>query len=129
MVTLGGSGLNSVFMTSATDGWAVGLGGAIYHYTGGGWSVYTTTGSTLNSIFMLSANEGWAVGNGGTIFHYSAGQWAGPVSPGTTSEDLRSVFMLSPTEGWAVGLLAQSYITRAAPGPLSLPTILARTRT
>lgn len=103
MITLGGAGLNSVFMTSATDGWAVGAGGTIYHYTGGGWTVFTTTGITLNSVFMLSSTEGWAVGNGGSIFHYSSGIWTGPVSPGSTSADLRSVFMLSQTEGWAVG--------------------------
>lgn len=97
------SGLNSVFMTSATDGWAIGVGGTIYHYTGGGWTLFTTVGQTLNSVFMLNQNEGWAVGNGGVIYHYSSGIWIGPVSPAPTNQDLKSVFLVSQTEGWAVG--------------------------
>jgi photosystem II stability/assembly factor-like uncharacterized protein len=99
----GAGGLNSVYMSSATEGWAVGNGGLIYHYTSGGWTLSSAVGTTLNSVFMLNANEGWAVGNGGAIFHYTSGTWTGPVSPGTTGQDLRSVFMLSQTEGWAVG--------------------------
>ena len=97
------AGLNSVWMVSATEGWAVGLGGVIYHYGGGGWTLYTTVGTTLSSLFMLSATEGWAVGNQGSIYHYSSGSWNGPVSPGATNQNLRSVFMLTQSEGWAVG--------------------------
>lgn len=103
MISTASAGLNSVFMTSSTDGWAVGVGGIIYHYTGGGWTLYTTKGTTLNSVFMLSETEGWAVGNGGSVYHFSSGSWLGPVSPGPTSQDLKSVFMVSQTEGWAVG--------------------------
>lgn len=96
-------GLNSVFMTSSTDGWAVGSGGIIYHYTGGGWALFTTAGTTLNSVFMLSQNDGWAVGNGGAIFHYISGTWSGPISPVPTGQNLNSVFMISSSEGWTVG--------------------------
>lgn len=96
-------GLNSVWMTSVTDGWAVGVGGIIYRYTGGSWSLYSTVGSTLNSVFMLNPNEGWAVGDGGVIYHFTSGVWGGPLSPGLTSQDLKSIFMVNPSEGWAVG--------------------------
>lgn len=102
-VTATGFGLNSIFMTSSFDGWAVGAGGRIYHYTGGGWNLFTTAGFSLNSVFMVNQNEGWAVGDNGAIFHYSSGTWTGPVSPGSTNQNLRSVFMISETEGWAVG--------------------------
>jgi len=96
-------GLNSIFMTSASDGWAVGAGGIIYHYAGGAWTSYTTVGMTLNSVFMVNQNEGWAVGNSGTIFHYSSGTWTGSFSPSPTNQNLEAVFMISQTEGWAVG--------------------------
>ena len=96
-------GLNSIFMSSSTDGWTVGAGGIIYHFTGGGWTLYSKVGTTLNSVFMLNQNEGWAVGNSGVIYHYVSGSWSGPISPAPSSNDLRSVFMLTPSEGWIVG--------------------------
>lgn len=97
------SGLNSVFMIGTDDGWAVGIGGLIYHYSGGGWTLFAVVGVTLNSVFMLSSSEGWAVGNGGVIYHYTSGTWAGPISPAATSTDLRSIFMVGQSDGWAVG--------------------------
>jgi photosystem II stability/assembly factor-like uncharacterized protein len=97
------AGLNSVFMTSPTDGWAVGTGGIIYRYSGGSWTLYTTVAQTLNSVFMVDQNDGWAVGASGAIYQYSSGVWTGPVSPAPTSQNLSSLFMLSSSEGWAVG--------------------------
>ena len=97
----------SIFMVSSTEGWAVGSGGAIYHYFGGTWTPFTSpvtsSLSTLRSLYMLSPTEGWSVGDNGVIIHYSAGNWAGPVSPGTTSNNLLSIYMVSSTEGWAFG--------------------------
>ena len=94
-------------MVSSTEGWAVGSGGAIYHYFGGTWTPFTSpvtsSLSTLRSLYMLSPTEGWSVGDNGVIIHYSAGNWAGPVSPGTTSNNLLSIYMVSSTEGWAFG--------------------------
>jgi photosystem II stability/assembly factor-like uncharacterized protein len=90
--------LNSVFMVSSTEGWAVGeqvgsptpvcsgltpnCAGIILHYTVTGgvgtWAIFpapTIPPSTpipgLNSVFMLNQNEGWAVGNNATIIHYT----------------------------------------------------------
>lgn len=94
----------SVYMLSSTEGWAVGSGGAIYHYFGGSWTAVTSPVTvSLRSVYMISPTEGWAVGDGGTIVHYTAGTWNGPVSPGTTSNNLFSVLMVSSTEGWAFG--------------------------
>ena len=96
--------LYSVFMVSSTEGWAVGSGGAIYHYFGGQWDAFASpVAVSLRSIFMTSPTDGWIVGDGGTILHYTGGIWSGPVSPGTTTNNLLSVFMVSSTEGWAVG--------------------------
>lgn len=93
-----------VFMVSATEGWAVGSGGAIYHYFGGTWTAFSSPVTvSLRSVFMLSPTEGWAAGDGGTIVHFSTGIWTGPVSPGTTLNNLFSIFMISSTEGWAFG--------------------------
>ena len=103
MVGSASGGLNSVFMTSPTDGWAVGSGGVIYKYSGGGWTLYTSVAQTLNSVFFVNQNEGWAVGAGGSLYHYVSGTWTGPISPAPTAQNLNSVFMTDPTDGWAVG--------------------------
>jgi len=109
-----GGPLQSVFMVSSTDVWAVGsdpagANGQFWHWTGvpglgGGWSLQgTAPGSPLFSVFMVSSTEGWAVGGNGVIYHYFGGVWTIVSSPVTTPTTLRSVFMISPTEGWAVG--------------------------
>jgi photosystem II stability/assembly factor-like uncharacterized protein len=119
--------LNSVFMVSSTEGWAVGEQlatphptGIILHYTVTGgvgtWAIFPAPSSPgptppLKSVFMLNANEGWAVGDNATILHYTVtggvGTWNLVVvsgSPGLTPyANLTSVFMLSPISGWAVG--------------------------
>lgn len=123
--------LNSVFMVSSGDVWAVGGGRrstasctgsalcpVILHYTGGSWNTVTPPAGSylLKSIFMTGSTEGWAVGEQtsgigptGTILRYSVtggvGAWSifpAPSSP-TPLPPLSSIFMLNPTEGWAVG--------------------------
>ena len=122
--------LNSIFMISSNEGWAVGEQipsppnllptGIILHYTVSGgvgtWAVFPAPSSPspvsgLNSVFMLSQNEGWAVGNNATILHYTVSGGVGTWnlvtvsgSPGLSPDaNLTSIFMLSPTLGWAVG--------------------------
>ena len=119
--------LKSVFMVSATEGWAVGEQatspnptGVILHYTASGgvasWSIFPAPSSPsptppLNSVDMLNENEGWAVGDNATLLHYTVsggvGTWNTVVVSGSptlsTDANLTSVFMLSPTDGWAVG--------------------------
>ena len=68
--------LYSVFMVSATDGWAVGYYGAIIHWDGSSWSNVTSpTTRALRSVFMVSASDGWAVGTGGTIIRWTGTVW------------------------------------------------------
>jgi len=116
--------LNSVFMVSPNEGWAVGVGagdvGMILHYTVtggvGSWAIYPAPSSpstvpSLNSIFMLDQDEGWIVGDNGTILHYTVsggvGTWDQVAISGTptlsSDVNLTSIFMLSPSSGWAVG--------------------------
>ncbi|MGA2789764.1 MAG: hypothetical protein ABSF00_03230 [Candidatus Bathyarchaeia archaeon] len=103
--------LDSVFMVSSTEGWAVGRDGTILHYFGGTWTPFPSPFPTsvcvisceLFSVYMISPTEGWATGVRGLIIHYSQGIWSGPVSPGITTDDLFSVFMVSSGEGWATG--------------------------
>jgi len=90
-------------MVSANEGWAVGSGGTILHYSGGSWGTVTSpTIEWLSSVFMVIPGEGWAVGAKGTILHYSGGSWSTVTSP-TTTNWLNSVFMVCTGEGWAVG--------------------------
>ena len=96
--------INSVYMVSTTEGWAVGVGGKIYHWFGGAWTnPYTFGGVDFNSIFMVSSTEGWAVGTGGQISHFIGGTWQSPTNPSGTSATLRSVSCVGSSECWAVG--------------------------
>jgi hypothetical protein len=115
--------LNSVFMVSSSEGWAVGDGGVILHYTGGSWSLYAGSPTTedLWSVFMVSSSEGWAVGNSGVILHYAAGSWSLQTSP--TTDKLYSVHMSSSTDGWAVGDggVILHYLGQPSPAPTGTP--------
>jgi photosystem II stability/assembly factor-like uncharacterized protein len=131
--------LQSAFMVSPTDVWAVGsnaagTAGVFWHWTGvpglgGGWNEPQLPVSTLfNAVFMVSATEGWAVGRCATagcpagasnIYHYFGGTWTAFPSPIPTA--LHSIFMLSPTDGWAVGDggVILHYTTGIWTGPVS----------
>jgi hypothetical protein len=96
------SRLNSVFMVSADDGWAVGYNGAIIRWNGTSWNNVTSpTTSLLYSVFMVSADDGWAVGDPGVIIRWNGTSWNNVTSP--TTSLLSSVFMVGPDDGWAVG--------------------------
>ena len=100
------SDLFSVFMLSASEGWAVGGIGTtpvILHYTGGSWVQVPApaTGGVLRSVFMIDSGNGWAVGDHGAILHYSGLSWGVVASP--NPNNLRSVFMVGGSDGWAVG--------------------------
>jgi hypothetical protein len=89
-------------LISATNGWAVGGGGAIMHWDGHSWQMQTSpVAQTLWSVAFSGSNNGWAVGDDGTILHFDGISWTQVKSP--TTATLRKVTLLSPLEGWAVG--------------------------
>lgn len=100
-------GVTSIFMLSATEGWAVGYEGAILHDTDGQWQVVRPLQSGkagLTSVAFTSPDEGWAVGIDGVILHYQAGVWSDASITVTANRvDFSAVALVSPTEGWAVG--------------------------
>ena len=80
-------GLNSVFMLSQDEGWAVGDNATILHYTVSGgigtWNLVTVSGTptvstdaNFTSIFMLSPTSGWVVG--GNTWQAGGSLSAGP---------------------------------------------------
>jgi hypothetical protein len=117
-----GDVLNSIFMLSASDGWAVGshqgsTDPLILHYTSGQWQrINNPTGGQLqlsfpwlSQVWMVSPTEGWAVGNYtdfnnalfGLILHYTNGIWT--VQKTLPNDHLNGLAMLSASDGWAVG--------------------------
>ena len=119
--------LSSIYMVSASEGWAVGssfLGPGqrdtiILHYTGGQWkqvkgvpdnAQLQASSTTLSQIAMVSPTEGWAVGNtetkttqapSGIILHYRGGRWT--VQQMIAGGYLNSLALPSSSDGWAVG--------------------------
>jgi hypothetical protein len=114
--------LNSVYFTSAGEGWAVGSAGSTWssnysgcllHYSGGKWisisPPYISSEWRLNSVHFTSPDEGWAVGSDcinkrGVLLHYSSKIWRSVYPPQLSNDwQLNSVHFTSPDEGWAVG--------------------------
>jgi hypothetical protein len=96
-------------MLSASDGWAAGSNGTLYHYAGGLWRHWgKPMGADLYGIKMLSATNGWAVGwnvaTDGTavVLHYDGATWT-RVDIGRHVEWLHAIAMANPSDGWVVG--------------------------
>lgn len=75
--------INSVYMVSDQEGWAVGGNfdygdrtSTILHYKADSWSAVASPAqdNALNSVYMTSPDEGWAVGYD-VILHYTNGRW------------------------------------------------------
>ncbi len=68
--------LRDIEVLSPDEGWGVGDGGAILHYSQGAWRVVSSPVSTaLYSIHMFTATQGWAVGAEGTILRFDGTHW------------------------------------------------------
>ncbi len=113
----GNAVLESISMTSATDGWAVGLLDAasdsppalLFHYTQGRWVQVDNNLPSAGWVSVVSATDGWmTVGDLQTLAHYNGSQWV-PVafSPAVKRAlgdyVISRLYMTSTTEGWAVG--------------------------
>ena len=102
--------LQTIFMLSATDGWAGGEH-LFVHYDGHTWKpMPNPNGVSLQRLQMLSDTDGWAVGSIGqtqAILHYDGQIWTAqrlPASIESLAQSRYSFFgslaMISPTEGW-----------------------------
>jgi photosystem II stability/assembly factor-like uncharacterized protein len=100
--------LYGVTMLSATEGWAVGNYGAIYHTSTGGqsWDVRDSgTKSPLFSVSFADASHGWAVGKSAEILATTDGgkTWTHQKSPIPPAKHLFKVRAAGPSTVWAVG--------------------------
>jgi hypothetical protein len=96
------SGINAVSMASATSGWAVGAGGAMFTYDGSAWTTHDSpTAYDLNAVHMLAEDEGWCVGAAGKAYRYDGAAWT-EVATSVTAR-LYGLFALDSDNVWAVG--------------------------
>ena len=93
--------LNGILMFSTEEGYAVGDGGSIYHYTNASWQkdVHLTS-NNLRGIYISPKGLGYAVGDKGTILAFN-GQWGVVNSP--TTADLYDVDQSDLGVYWFVG--------------------------
>jgi hypothetical protein len=118
----GDATLESISMSSATDGWAVGQitdpslpntqHALLMHYTRGDWvQIDNTIPENAYWVSMVSATDGWMIGGQGslTLLHYTGTQWVPVAFSPEVQQALGQTFslsrlhMTSATEGWAVG--------------------------
>jgi hypothetical protein len=91
-----------VWGSSANDVFAVGSGGAIFHYDGSDWMEMTSgTTDTLFTVWGTSANDVFTVGSGGVILRLDGQSWA-PMASGTTKA-IYGVWGSSMNDVFAVG--------------------------
>lgn len=100
--------LYGVKALSATDGWAVGNFGAIYHTTDGGktWdSRESGTRSPLFSVDFADAKNGWVVGRTAVILHTADGgaTWKPQKAAVPTEKHLFKVKAIDANTVWTVG--------------------------
>ena len=103
----GGANLNSVYMISSTDGWAVGddpgTGQPImFRWNGSAWVDWSGTapniGANLMSVSMVSSSDGWVVSDAGDMLHWIGVSWTvdtqGTMASG--GNRLNSVMIIGP---------------------------------
>lgn len=110
--------LNTVFFTSATEGWAAGVNhsgkrGTLLHFFNSDWAEVippaVSSDWELNSIQFSSATAGWTAGvdfanKKGVMLQYDKGLWTASGLPDVSSDwDLGSVRFINVNEGWAAG--------------------------
>lgn len=128
--------LNSVFMDSDSDGWAVGLHNTpslsptILRWDGGtfSWtrapSVFPLASPTdLNSVYLSGGSSGWAVGSTtgpqASTLWYDGNTWTGRLVPACGCS-LNSVYMVSDSDSWAVGSAATIMHSPSSGGSFSI---------
>jgi hypothetical protein len=96
-----GAPINGLAFTSGQEGWAVGDGGALYHFLNGTWTQYpNNTALDLYAVAARAPDDVWAVGALGMFIHYNGTGWQQPAH--FTHVNFYGL-ALSSDDGWAVG--------------------------
>jgi photosystem II stability/assembly factor-like uncharacterized protein len=93
--------LNSVYMLSSNEGWAVGYH-TILRWNGEKWLEFESPQVNFKSVYMLSPNEGWAAGSAyekNVVYYWDGSDWQ---EFATLPFWFNSIYILSSSEGWAV---------------------------
>ena len=102
--------LNSTQMLSASDGWAVGQGGAIIRWSGSSWKCTTSpvaSPNDLRGVWLASTADGWAVGDAAApalsqIFRWDGANW-GLYQTSPVAARLNAIHGTDTTNVFAVG--------------------------
>jgi photosystem II stability/assembly factor-like uncharacterized protein len=100
--------LYGVKALSASEAWAVGTFGSIYHTANGGKTWETRESGTRNALFSVDfadPQHGWAVGKSAVVLHTTDGgaSWKAQRSPIPPEKHLFKVQALDARTAWAVG--------------------------
>lgn len=96
-----GNTVQALWALSASDVWAVGDAGSVFHYDGTKWSSSSSgTTETLYGVWAASASEVVAVGTNGKVIRWNGTNWTAEASG--TAKRLTAIWGNS-TDAWAVG--------------------------
>lgn len=100
--------LNAIWGTSASNIWAGGADGVLFHYNGSQWSAaHSGTTGAIQEFWGSSATNIWAVGGTKTqtsmVLHYDGSTWQEMTPPSTRTGYLKSIWGSGPSDIWAVG--------------------------
>ncbi len=102
--------LRALDMSSASEGWAMGLGTVALHWGTAGWTAVTVPNVEIHDVDSLTPQDAWAVGGAcdasgntctSTILRWNGQTWSAIASP--SPYPLLSIDMVSSDDGWAVG--------------------------
>jgi hypothetical protein len=101
-VTIGDRPLTGIWGRAARDIWAVGTGGAIFHFDGCTWSaVPSGTTQRLLSVWGSAADAVWTGGDDGTMLRWNGATWSS--IPIGTNRRIERIWGSGPDNVWAVG--------------------------
>ena len=103
---LTGDSLTGTWWHTASDIYAVGVGGTVLQYNGTSWSAVSGIPATnyraVSGVSGQAVPSVWAVGDGGAVLHDTAGTWSA-VTTGQTNGALYGVWVAGAGNVYAVG--------------------------
>ena len=106
--------VNAMWGRSASDVWAVGSQGFVYHYDGATWSnpdtgISSSLAKVLNLYAVAGTDTGevWALGQNGQFLHYDGQTW----TAGNTASvsDVHGIWVHNADDVWAAGGVVQRW--------------------